>query len=36
MTNAERKWLQQNRPEQAKQWNLLTDIQLDHLAYAAA
>jgi transcriptional regulator with XRE-family HTH domain len=36
MTNAERRWLQQNRPEQARHWNLLTDLQLDNLAYATA
>jgi hypothetical protein len=36
MTNAERRWLQQNRPEQARHWNLLTDLELDNLPYAAA
>lgn len=34
MTAAERRWLQQHRPEEAKHWNLLTDVQLQHLAYA--
>jgi transcriptional regulator with XRE-family HTH domain len=36
MTNAERRWLQQTRPEQARHWNLLTDLELDNLPYAAA
>jgi transcriptional regulator with XRE-family HTH domain len=36
MTDAERRWLQQNRPEQARHWNLLTDLELDNLPYAAA
>ena len=36
MTNAERRWLQQDRPEQARHWNLLTDLELDNLPYAAA
>lgn len=33
MTNAERKWLAEHRPEAAKQWNLLTDLSPDHLNY---
>lgn len=33
MTNAERKWLRQNRPPEAKRWNLLTDLDVRHLAY---
>lgn len=36
MTQAERKWLRQYRPEEAKHWNLLTDLEVRHLAYAAA
>ncbi len=35
MTNAERRWLRQNRPESATHWNLLTDLQLDNLSYVA-
>jgi transcriptional regulator with XRE-family HTH domain len=35
MTNAERRWLQQNRSDQARHWNLLTDLELDNLPYAA-
>jgi hypothetical protein len=34
MTKTERKWLQHNRPLQAKHWNLLTDLDVKHLAYA--
>lgn len=33
MTNAERRWLTENRPDSAKRWNLLTDLSprfLDH------
>jgi hypothetical protein len=36
MTAAERRWLQRNRPDEARHWNLLTDVQLQHLAYAGA
>jgi transcriptional regulator with XRE-family HTH domain len=36
MTKSERKWLQQNRPVEAEHWNLLTDLELKNLAYAAA
>ncbi len=36
MTQAERKWLESHRPEQAHHWNLLTDMEAKHLAYAAA
>jgi hypothetical protein len=36
MTKAERKWLRQNRPPEAKHWNLLTDLDVRHLAYAPA
>lgn len=33
MTQAERKWLRQNRPPKARHWNLLTDLDVKHLAY---
>jgi hypothetical protein len=36
MTQAERKWLQQNRPPEAGHWNLLTDLNVKHLAYDSA
>jgi transcriptional regulator with XRE-family HTH domain len=36
MTEAERKWLRHNRPPQAKHWNLLTDLDVRHLAYVPA
>lgn len=36
MTQAERKWLRQNRPPKARHWNLLTDLDVRHLAYAPA
>jgi transcriptional regulator with XRE-family HTH domain len=36
MTQAERKWLQQNRPPEAGHWNLLTDLDVRHLAYDSA
>lgn len=36
MTQAERKWLRLNRPPEAKHWNLLTDLDVKHLAYAPA
>ncbi len=31
----ERQWLMQNRPEDAKHWNLVTDFQPGHLGYDA-
>jgi transcriptional regulator with XRE-family HTH domain len=34
MTQVERNWLRQNRPPEAKHWNLLTDLEVRHLAYA--
>jgi transcriptional regulator with XRE-family HTH domain len=34
MTQAERRWLQDNRTPEARHWNLLTDLNVDHLAYA--
>lgn len=36
MTKAERKWLRDNRPPEARHWNLLTDLDVQHLAYAPA
>jgi hypothetical protein len=33
MTKVERKWLKNNRPPEAKHWNLLTDLDVKHLAY---
>jgi transcriptional regulator with XRE-family HTH domain len=36
MTKAERKWLRHNRPAEAKYWNLLTDLDVRHLAYVPA
>jgi transcriptional regulator with XRE-family HTH domain len=33
MTQAERKWLRRNRPAKARHWNLLTDLDVRHLAY---
>jgi transcriptional regulator with XRE-family HTH domain len=34
MTQAERRWLQDNRTPEARHWNLLTDLNVDHLDYA--
>jgi transcriptional regulator with XRE-family HTH domain len=36
MTKTERKWLRTNRPQEAKHWNLLTDLEVRHLGYAPA
>ncbi len=36
MTEAERRWLRQHRPPEAKHWNLLTDLDVRNLAYAPA
>jgi transcriptional regulator with XRE-family HTH domain len=36
MTTAERKWLQNHRPSEARHWNLLTDLDVRHLAYVPA
>lgn len=35
MTNTERRWLRQQRSQQAEHWNLLTDLRREHLPYAA-
>lgn len=32
--DAEREWLRENRPEEAKHWNLLTNWRPEHLPYA--
>jgi transcriptional regulator with XRE-family HTH domain len=36
MTRAERKWLEDNRPPEARHWHLLTDLDVKHLAYVPA
>lgn len=36
MTNAEREWLQVQRPEPAKHWHLLTNLSPDYLNYDVA
>jgi transcriptional regulator with XRE-family HTH domain len=33
--HVERQWLVQNRPEDARHWNLLTDLRPEHLGYDA-
>jgi transcriptional regulator with XRE-family HTH domain len=33
LTEAERKWLRVNRPEEAKHWNLLTDLKAENLPH---
>jgi transcriptional regulator with XRE-family HTH domain len=35
LSNAERRWLQEHRPSEAREWNLLTDMSVDHLTHAA-
>jgi hypothetical protein len=34
LTEAERKWLRQNRTPEAEHWNLLTDMKAENLVYA--
>jgi hypothetical protein len=34
LTNAERRWLRESRPDEARHWGLLTDLSPDHLSYA--
>jgi transcriptional regulator with XRE-family HTH domain len=36
LTEAERKWLRLNRPDEAKHWNLLTDMRAENLPHATA
>jgi transcriptional regulator with XRE-family HTH domain len=33
--NVERQWVMQNRSEEAKHWNLVTDLRPEHLSYSA-
>jgi len=33
MTDAERRWLRRYRPDDARRWNLLSDLRLEHLTY---
>jgi transcriptional regulator with XRE-family HTH domain len=35
LSEAERSWLRQARPADARRWNLLTDLDAEHLPYAA-
>jgi hypothetical protein len=35
LSEAERRWLRQGRPADAQHWNLLTDLDAEHLPYAA-
>ncbi len=35
MTEAEKRWLQNNRPPEAEYWGLWTDLLPEHLSYAA-
>ena len=35
LTEAEKRWLRVNRPEEAKHWNLLTDMKVENLPHAA-
>jgi hypothetical protein len=35
MTQTEREWLQDNRPAEARQWRLLTDLNAEHLNHVA-
>jgi hypothetical protein len=34
LTQSERRWLQSNRSDEAKHWNLLTDLSPEHLSNA--
>jgi hypothetical protein len=34
-TESEKVWLEQNRPEAARHWNLLADMRPEHLQYAS-
>jgi transcriptional regulator with XRE-family HTH domain len=35
LTRAEKRWLETNRPDEAKHWRVLTDLSAEHLSYAA-
>ena len=34
LTQSERRWLKSNRPDEARHWNLLTDLSPEHLSHA--
>lgn len=34
LTQAERRWLRSNRSDEARHWNLLTDLSPEHLSHA--
>ena len=34
LTRAETRWLETNRPDEAKHWRILTDLSAEHLSYA--
>jgi transcriptional regulator with XRE-family HTH domain len=34
LTNAERRWLETERPSEAKRWNVLSDLSVQHLSHA--
>ena len=34
LTQAERRWLHENRPDEAKHWRVLTDLSPEHLSHA--
>jgi hypothetical protein len=34
LTQAERRWLKTNRPDEAKEWRVLSDLSPEHLSYA--
>src|SRR5258707_1343275 len=36
LTAAERKWLRENRPAEARHWNLLTDMRVENLVHGTA
>jgi transcriptional regulator with XRE-family HTH domain len=36
MTKAERDWLRQHRTPEARRWNLLSDLSMEHLTHAAS
>lgn len=35
LTRAERRWLETNRPDEAKHWRVLTDLSAEHLSYVS-
>jgi transcriptional regulator with XRE-family HTH domain len=35
LKNAERRWLETNRPAEARQWRVLSDLRPEHLSYAS-